>query len=93
MSEISAVGHRVVQGAEVFSETTIATDEVIDKIDELAELAPVHNHAHALALRACKKYFQMTFLRLLYLIPLSIRQCLQKLICTVFLMEIMKNIM
>ena len=57
MSEISAVGHRVVQGAEVFSETTLVTDEVIDKIDELAELAPVHNHAHALALRACKKVF------------------------------------
>ncbi len=57
MSEISAVGHRIVQGAEVFSETTIVTDEVIDKIDDLAELAPVHNHAHALALRACKKVF------------------------------------
>ena len=55
MDEISAVGHRVVQGAEIFNETTIATDEVIDQIDELAELAPVHNHAHALALRACKK--------------------------------------
>lgn len=54
MSEISAVGHRIVQGAEVFSETTLVTDEVIDKIDELRELAPVHNHAHALALRACK---------------------------------------
>lgn len=55
MSEISAVGHRIVQGAEVFTETTLVTDEVIDKIDDLAELAPVHNHAHALALRACKK--------------------------------------
>ena len=54
MSEISAVGHRIVQGAEVFKETCLVTDEVIDKIDELAELAPVHNHAHALALRACK---------------------------------------
>ncbi|MGN0606632.1 MAG: acetate/propionate family kinase [Oscillospiraceae bacterium] len=54
MDEISAVGHRIVQGAEVFSETCLATDEVIDKIDSLAELAPVHNHAHALALRACK---------------------------------------
>ena len=54
MSEVSAVGHRIVQGAEVFKETCIATDEVIDKIDELAELAPVHNHPHALALRACK---------------------------------------
>ena len=54
MSEVSAVGHRIVQGAEGFKETCIATDEVIDKIDELAELAPVHNHPHALALRACK---------------------------------------
>lgn len=55
MAEISAVGHRIVQGAEVFNKTCIATDEVIDKIDSLAELAPVHNHPHALALRACKK--------------------------------------
>ncbi len=55
MAEISAVGHRVVQGAEEFKEACIATDEVIDKIDALAELAPVHNHPHALALRACKK--------------------------------------
>lgn len=55
MSEISAVGHRIVQGAEVFDKTTLVTNEVIDKIDEMKELAPVHNHAHALALRACKK--------------------------------------
>ncbi len=55
MDEISAVGHRVVQGAEIFSKTTIATDEVIRQIDDLQELAPVHNHPHALALWACKK--------------------------------------
>ena len=55
MSEINAVGHRIVQGAEIFSEATLVTDEVIEKIEELKELAPVHNHAHALALRACKK--------------------------------------
>ncbi len=55
MDEIKAVGHRIVQGAEVFSETTLVTDEVIDRIDSLAELAPVHNHPHALALRACRK--------------------------------------
>ena len=54
MHQISAVGHRIVQGAEVFSKTTLVTDEVIDKIDNLSELAPVHNHPHALALRACK---------------------------------------
>ncbi len=60
MSEIGAVGHRIVQGAEVFTKTTLVTDEVIDKIDGLADLAPVHNHAHALALRACKKVIPAT---------------------------------
>ncbi len=53
MDEISAVGHRIVQGAEVFDRPCMVTPEVIEKIDSLAELAPVHNHAHALALRAC----------------------------------------
>jgi len=55
MDEISAVGHRVVHGGEVYSGTAKVTDEVIDKIDELSALAPVHNPAHVLALRACKK--------------------------------------
>lgn len=55
MDEISAVGHRVVQGAEIFNKTTLVTDDVIQQIDDLSELAPVHNHPHALALRACKK--------------------------------------
>lgn len=55
MDEIGAVGHRIVQGAEIFDKTTLVTDEVIQQIDDLAELAPVHNHPHALALRACKK--------------------------------------
>jgi acetate kinase len=55
MDAISAVGHRVVQGAELFSETVLVTDEIIEQIDDLRELAPVHNHAHALALRACRK--------------------------------------
>jgi len=54
MSEIAAVGHRIVQGAEVFDKTTLVTDDVINKIDEMSELAPVHNHPHALALWACK---------------------------------------
>ena len=54
MDAISAVGHRIVQGADVFDKSVLVTDEVIEKIDELRELAPVHNHAHALALRACK---------------------------------------
>ena len=55
MSEIHAVGHRIVQGAEVFDRACMVTEEVIDQIDGLSELAPVHNHPHALALRACTK--------------------------------------
>lgn len=55
MDEISAVGHRIVQGAEIFTKTTLVTDEVIDEIDALRELAPVHNHGHALALWAAQK--------------------------------------
>ncbi len=60
MSEVSAVGHRIVQGAEIFDKTTLVTDEVIQQIDDLAELAPVHNHPHALALWACKKVIPET---------------------------------
>ncbi len=60
MAEISAVGHRIVQGAEIFSKTTLVTDEVIQQIDDLQELAPVHNHPHALALWACKKVMPAT---------------------------------
>ncbi|MEG0614647.1 MAG: acetate kinase [Oscillospiraceae bacterium] len=57
MNEISAVGHRIVQGAEIFTKSTLVTDDVIDKIDGISDLAPLHNHAHALALRACMKVF------------------------------------
>ena len=57
MSEISAVGHRIVQGAELFTKSTIVTNEVINKIESINELAPLHNPAHVLALRACQKVF------------------------------------
>ncbi len=56
-SEISAIGHRVVQGAEFFVKSEIATDAVIDKIDEISPLAPVHNPAHVQGLRCAKKVF------------------------------------
>ena len=55
MSEIHAVGHRIVQGAEIFDRACMVTEDVINQIDGLSELAPVHNHPHALALRACTK--------------------------------------
>ena len=45
---------------DVFSETVMVDDEVIDKIDALAEIAPVHNHGAALALRAGKSVMPNT---------------------------------
>lgn len=56
-SEISAIGHRIVQGAERFSKSEIVTDEIIDIIEEIAPLAPVHNLAHVQGLRSAKKVF------------------------------------
>ncbi|MEG0616404.1 MAG: acetate kinase [Oscillospiraceae bacterium] len=56
-SEIAAIGHRIVQGAERFTKSEIVTDAVIDTIEEIAPLAPVHNLAHVQGLRSAKKVF------------------------------------
>ena len=55
--EISAIGHRIVQGGSIFSKSELITPEVLEQIDELGELAPLHNPAHVLAIRACIKTF------------------------------------
>ena len=55
MDEIDAVGHRIVQGGDIFKNSVLVTDTVIDQIEELSELAPLHNHAHVLGIRAVKK--------------------------------------
>ena len=56
-SEIDAIGHRVVQGAEFFVKSEVVTDAIIDKIEEVAPLAPVHNPAHVQGLRSAKAVF------------------------------------
>jgi len=53
MKEIGAVGHRVVHGAEYFSESKIVTDEVIDLISECSALAPLHNPGSVTGIKAC----------------------------------------
>ena len=55
--EISAIGHRIVQGGSIFPNSCLITPEVIDKIAELGALAPLHNPAHVLAIKACIKTF------------------------------------
>ena len=50
MSEISAVGHRIVQGAEIFDRACMVTEDVINQIDALSELAPRPPHTAMTAL-------------------------------------------
>jgi acetate kinase len=54
-SEIEAVGHRVVHGGEAFSGSVLITDEVIEKIRENIELAPLHNPHNLRGIMACKR--------------------------------------
>lgn len=53
--EIDAVGHRVVHGGEKFSDSVLITDEVINTIEEVSELAPLHNPANLTGIRAFKE--------------------------------------
>jgi len=55
IKEINAVGHRVVHGGEFFSQSVIITDDVIKAIDECSALAPLHNPANLMGIRACEE--------------------------------------
>src|SRR5699024_6582833 len=52
MDEIDAVGHRVVHGGEKFSDSVVITDDVLQTIEEVSELAPLHNPANLTGIRA-----------------------------------------
>jgi len=55
ISEISAVGHRVVHGGELFAESVIITEEVIAAVEKCNDLAPLHNPANIVGIRACQE--------------------------------------
>jgi len=55
LDEISGVGHRVVQGGEFFKDSSLVDDSVIQKIQDLADLAPLHNPAHIIGIKAFQK--------------------------------------
>ncbi|WP_282173600.1 acetate kinase [Cytobacillus firmus] len=52
LDEIEGIGHRVVHGGEAFNDSVVITDEVLTKIDELSELAPLHNPANITGIKA-----------------------------------------
>ncbi|MCV2232575.1 acetate kinase [Paracholeplasma manati] len=55
INDIEGVGHRVVQGGEFFKDSTIITDEVLQKIIDLGEMAPLHNPANATGIKAFRQ--------------------------------------
>jgi acetate kinase len=57
-SEIGAVGHRVVHGGNTFSDTVLITDEVKDKIEQLFDLAPLHNPANLEGIQVASAIFE-----------------------------------
>ncbi len=57
LSEVTAIGHRVVQGGSYFDHSVLIDAEVLDKIKELSPLAPLHNPAHIQGIDACTEVF------------------------------------
>ena len=55
IKEIQAIGHRIVHGGEFFKESTIITPDVIDKIEQLIPLAPLHNPANIMGIKICQE--------------------------------------
>ncbi len=52
---INAIGHRVVHGGEKFAESTLINDEVINQIEEVSDLAPLHNPHNLTGIKVCEK--------------------------------------
>ncbi|CCV64636.1 Acetate kinase [Alteracholeplasma palmae J233] len=61
LEEIEGVGHRVVQGGELFKDSSELTEENILKIESLNDLAPLHNPAHVVGIRAFKEALPNVF--------------------------------
>ncbi len=57
LSEVTAIGHRIVQGGSYYDHSVLIDDEVLERIKELSPLAPLHNPAHIQGIDACTEVF------------------------------------
>ncbi len=55
LSEVDAVGHRIVHGGEKFASSAIITDEMLAAVEECNDLAPLHNPANLIGINACRE--------------------------------------
>ena len=87
LDEIGAIGHRMVHGGEKFSSSVIINEEIIKQIETCNDLAPLHNPANLLGVRACQEVMP----GVPNVIQHFIRQCHPRHICTLFQRNIMRN--
>lgn len=60
MDEIKAVGHRVAHGGEKFAQSTLINEEVMKEIEDISDLAPLHNPANLMGIEVCKELMPAT---------------------------------
>lgn len=60
LEEIDGIGHRIVHGADKYSDSVMITDEVLDDILRFSDYAPLHNPAHALCIKAFREVLPRT---------------------------------
>ena len=60
LDEVGAVGHRIVHGGEAFTASTLITEDAVKAIEECSDLAPLHNPANLIGIRACQELMPST---------------------------------
>ena len=55
IDEVEAIGHRIVHGGEAFSESAVIDDQAIENLEEVADLAPLHNPPNIMGIKVCKE--------------------------------------
>lgn len=60
LDEIDGIGHRIVHGGSIYKESVMVTDKVVEDIIALSDMAPLHNPAHAMCIKAFREALPRT---------------------------------
>ena len=91
LDEIGAVGHRIVHGGEKFASSTLINEEVLKAIEACNDLAPLHNPANLIGIRACQELMPDTPMAVVLILHFN-RPCRKKHIFMAFPITTMKTI-
>ena len=91
IDEIDAIGHRIVHGGNYFDSSALITDEVLQKIESLCTLAPLHNPPALKCIQVCQDLCTRASLRSPFSIRLSSRPSRLRLTCILFRMNCARN--